>query len=92
MHPQTVIDTFCALLFIDAWKSQLEKHLSWYLSLYYLCLKPWLWLLLQNARCGAEQTQTVTREAPTITHIPGNSYFLVSIISQTIFNALKEFL
>ncbi|KAJ7960977.1 Embryo defective protein [Quillaja saponaria] len=24
-----------------------------------------------NARCGAEQTQTVTREAPTITHIPG---------------------
>ncbi|KAK7812624.1 hypothetical protein CFP56_007418 [Quercus suber] len=46
-----------------------------------------------NARCGAEQTQTVTREAPTITHIPGNSsYFLVSIISQTIFNVLKEFL
>lgn len=27
---------------------------------------------MQNARCGAEQTQTVTREAPTITHIPGN--------------------
>ncbi|KAM5582727.1 hypothetical protein ABKV19_002919 [Rosa sericea] len=24
-----------------------------------------------NARCGAEQTQTVTREAPTITHLPG---------------------
>ncbi|CAJ1963820.1 unnamed protein product [Sphenostylis stenocarpa] len=24
-----------------------------------------------NARCGAEQTQTVTRQAPTITHIPG---------------------
>lgn len=24
-----------------------------------------------NARCSAEQTQTVTREAPTITHIPG---------------------
>ncbi|KAG6637848.1 hypothetical protein I3843_11G201500 [Carya illinoinensis] len=24
-----------------------------------------------NARCGAEQTQTVTREAPTITHVPG---------------------
>ncbi|XP_042948836.1 uncharacterized protein LOC122281433 isoform X3 [Carya illinoinensis] len=23
-----------------------------------------------NARCGAEQTQTVTREAPTITHVP----------------------
>uniref|UniRef100_I1KYN4 Uncharacterized protein n=1 Tax=Glycine max TaxID=3847 RepID=I1KYN4_SOYBN len=24
-----------------------------------------------NARCGAEQTQTVTRQAPTITHVPG---------------------
>ncbi|XP_061362235.1 protein YELLOW LEAF 1, choloroplastic-like [Gastrolobium bilobum] len=24
-----------------------------------------------NARCAAEQTQTVTRQAPTITHIPG---------------------
>ncbi|KAI4306248.1 hypothetical protein L6164_029541 [Bauhinia variegata] len=24
-----------------------------------------------NARCGAEQTQTVTRQAPTMTHIPG---------------------
>ncbi|KAK9912847.1 hypothetical protein M0R45_036684 [Rubus argutus] len=24
-----------------------------------------------NARCGAEQTQTVTHEAPTITHLPG---------------------
>ncbi|CAJ2640114.1 unnamed protein product [Trifolium pratense] len=24
-----------------------------------------------NARCGAEQTQTITREAPTITHLPG---------------------
>ncbi|XP_054817704.1 protein YELLOW LEAF 1, choloroplastic-like [Prosopis cineraria] len=24
-----------------------------------------------NAKCGAEQTQTVTRQAPTMTHIPG---------------------
>ncbi|WJX37401.1 hypothetical protein P8452_25167 [Trifolium repens] len=24
-----------------------------------------------NARCSAEQTQTITREAPTITHLPG---------------------
>ncbi|GAU47874.1 hypothetical protein TSUD_404460 [Trifolium subterraneum] len=26
---------------------------------------------MQNARCSAEQTQTITREAPTITHLPG---------------------
>ena len=30
--------------------------------------------------------KTVTRMAPTITHIPSNSYFRVSIISQTTFN------
>ena len=41
---------------------------------------------MQNARCAAEKTQTVTRMAPTITHIPSNSYFRVSIISQTTFN------
>jgi len=33
-----------------------------------------LWYM-QNARCGAEQTQTVTRQAPTITHIPGNCWW-----------------
>jgi len=29
---------------------------------------------MQNARCSAEQTQTVLREAPTITHLPGNCW------------------
>ena len=60
---------------------------SWYCS--FFGLKPLslpLWFLLKNARSAAEQTETVTRMAPTITHIPSNSYFRVSIISQTTFN------
>ena len=32
---------------------------------------------LQNARCAAEQTQTVTREAPTITVLPGNNHLQI---------------
>ena len=78
------------IFFIDAWKLRLgNKGFYGFLILIFFGLKPLslpLWFLLQNARCAAEQTHTVTRMAPTITHIRINSYFHVSIISQTAFN------
>lgn len=49
----------------------------------------------QNARCGAEQTQTVTRQAPTITHVPGNCWWptllLCQLFSVRAFPSLLQF-
>ena len=56
----------------------------WYCSVCFF-LNLYLWFLVQNARCGAEQTQTVTREAPTITHLPGNSYIVDHWLGFTIY-------
>jgi hypothetical protein len=54
-------------------------------------------LCLQNVRCGAataEQTQTVTQKSPTITHIPGNTYFsfLKVILYQTAYGLVNAIL
>lgn len=46
----------------------------------FTCWMSWFWcfLFMQSARCSASQTQTVTREARTITHLPGNITIIYS--------------
>ena len=92
MHPQTAVDnSFCALLFIDAWKSQLEKLVSWYLSLYYLC-----WNLDSGFFCRMQDV-VLSKLKQLHARLQQLLTFLVILfpsikISQTIFNVLKEFL